>query len=65
MNTQSNFQAQKSVWKHENAITNLRLRVKTFYNADYFERIILPLLDLPRAGHAKGWLTCAWENGIC
>ena len=47
MNTQSNSQAQESVWKDENVITNLRLRVKTFYNADYFERIILPLLDLP------------------
>lgn len=47
MNTQSNPQAQDSVWKDENVITNLRLRVKTFYNADYFERIVLPLLDLP------------------
>jgi len=47
MNTQSNPQAQGSVWKDENVITTLRLRVKTFYNADYFERIVLPLLDLP------------------
>jgi SAM-dependent methyltransferase len=30
----------------------LSLRVKTFYNADYFERIILPLLDIPQHGHA-------------
>jgi len=47
MNNQSNPQAQDSVWKDENVITHLRLRVKTFYNTDYFERIVLPLLDLP------------------
>ena len=28
----------------------LRLRVKTFYNADYFECIVMPLLDLPPSG---------------
>ena len=28
----------------------LRLRMKTYWNMDYFERIVLPLLDLPQRG---------------
>ena len=29
---------------------SLRLRMKTYWNMDYFERIVLPLLDLPQRG---------------
>jgi ubiquinone/menaquinone biosynthesis C-methylase UbiE len=39
------------MWADENMSNNLRLRGKTFYNADYFDRIILPLLDIPKSGH--------------
>lgn len=41
---------QDSIWADEDSARLLQLRVKTFYNADYFERIVLPLLDLPQAG---------------
>ena len=39
MTAQSNPQPQNSVWADENIGMTLRLRVKTFYNADYFEHI--------------------------
>jgi len=51
MTNQMNSQPQSSVWADENVTMSLRLRVKTFYNADYFERIVMPLLNLPLAGH--------------
>jgi ubiquinone/menaquinone biosynthesis C-methylase UbiE len=41
---------QDSAWADEDTAKHLRLRVKTFYNADYFDRIILPLLDIPQDG---------------
>ena len=47
MTTQSNPQSPDSVWANEIVSFNLRLREKTFYNADYFGRIVMPLLDLP------------------
>lgn len=37
-------------WADDENSAFLRLRMKTFWNADYFERILLPLLDLPRGG---------------
>jgi ubiquinone/menaquinone biosynthesis C-methylase UbiE len=39
----------RSIWIDENTASYLRLRIKTFYNADYFDRIVLPLLDIPAA----------------
>jgi len=48
--TQTTTQQQKSIWADEDTARFLRLRVKTFYNADYFERIVMPLLNLPPAG---------------
>lgn len=50
MTTQTAPQPQNSIWADEDTARFLRLRVKTFYNADYFERIVMPLLDLPPAG---------------
>ena len=37
-------------WSDDDNSVFLRLRMKTFWNGDYFERIILPLLDLPQSG---------------
>ena len=37
-------------WSDDDNSVFLRLRMKTFWNLDYFERIILPLLDLPQSG---------------
>lgn len=45
--TNRDSQQQNSIWADENTAKYLRLRVKTFYNTDYFERIVLPLLDIP------------------
>jgi hypothetical protein len=42
-------QEHHSMWTDEDSAKVLRLRSKTFYNNDYFDRIILPLLDIPRA----------------
>src|SRR5512136_2964482 len=50
MTVPSNSQANDSVWADENVIQALQIREKTFYNADYFERIVMPLLDLPDSG---------------
>jgi len=40
----------QSIWADDDTARFLRLRIKTFYNSDYFERIVLPLLDLPSEG---------------
>jgi ubiquinone/menaquinone biosynthesis C-methylase UbiE len=48
--TQNSSQEQDSMWADEDMAKQLRLRVKTFYNSDYFDRIILPLLDIPQDG---------------
>jgi ubiquinone/menaquinone biosynthesis C-methylase UbiE len=40
----------QSIWADDDTARFLRLRIKTFYNMDYFERIVLPLLDLPPGG---------------
>lgn len=37
-------------WADDENARFLRLRMKTFWNSDYFERIILPLLGLPQGG---------------
>lgn len=37
-------------WSDDDNSVFLRLRMKTFWNDDYFERIVLPLLDLPDSG---------------
>jgi ubiquinone/menaquinone biosynthesis C-methylase UbiE len=37
-------------WEDEANARFLRLRMKTFWNMDYFEKIVLPLLDLPEDG---------------
>ena len=50
MTTQPNSQSNQSVWDDENVAKALSVRGKTFYNADYFERIVMPLLDLPSSG---------------
>jgi methylase of polypeptide subunit release factors len=47
---QSNPQPQNSVWADDIVTMTLRFRVKAFYSADYFERIVMPLLDLPASG---------------
>lgn len=39
-----------NLWSDDDNSAFLRLRMKTFWNFDYFERIILPLLDLPQSG---------------
>ena len=36
-----------SRWDDERRAWILGLRMKTFYNPDYFDRIVLPLLDVP------------------
>lgn len=38
-------------WEDDETARFLRLRMKSFWNMDYFERIILPLLDFPPNGH--------------
>ncbi len=38
-------------WADDENAAFLRLRMKTFWNQDYFEKIVLPLLDLPNNGH--------------
>ena len=43
-------QATVNPWSDDDNSVFLRLRMKTFWNFDYFERIILPLLDLPQSG---------------
>jgi ubiquinone/menaquinone biosynthesis C-methylase UbiE len=50
MTAQNDSQNQDSVWADEDSARILQLRVKTFYNTDYFDRIILPLLDLRKDG---------------
>ncbi|MBI5932561.1 MAG: class I SAM-dependent methyltransferase [Chloroflexi bacterium] len=37
-------------WSDDDNSAFLRLRMKTFWNFDYFEQIILPLLDIPQSG---------------
>ncbi|MCC6987298.1 MAG: hypothetical protein IT309_12770 [Anaerolineales bacterium] len=39
-------------WTDDENIYFPRPRMKTFWNLDYFERIILPLLDFPHGGQA-------------
>ncbi|MBZ0283410.1 MAG: class I SAM-dependent methyltransferase [Anaerolineae bacterium] len=51
MTAQSNSPKTNSIWADEDTANFLRLRVKTFYNADYFERIMLPLMNIPQHGH--------------
>lgn len=50
MTTQNTSQQQNSIWADEDMANFLRLRIKTFYNGDYFERIILPLMNIPQNG---------------
>ncbi len=50
MTTRKGSPQPDSRWAAESRARVLRLRVKTFYNQDYFDRIILPLLELPQAG---------------
>ena len=38
-------------WQDDETARFLRLRMKSFWNMDTFERIILPLLDFPQNGH--------------
>ena len=47
-------------WSDDKTARFLRLRMKTFWNPDYFERIILPLLNFPQNGHI---LDVGWGNG--
>ncbi len=51
MTKQSNTPKTNSIWVDEDTANFLRLRIKTFYNADYFERIMLPLMNIPQHGH--------------
>lgn len=51
MTTENSSQEHDSVWGDEFTANYLRLRVKTFYNTDYFERIVMPLLDIPPDAH--------------
>ena len=43
MTTQSSI----NPWSDDENARFLRLRMKTFWNMDYFEKIVLPLMDLP------------------
>lgn len=38
-------------WTDDENAAFLRLRMKTFWNLDYFETIVLPLLNLPKNAH--------------
>ncbi len=38
-------------WQDDETARFLRLRMKSFWNMDYFQRIVLPLLDFPPHGH--------------
>ena len=37
-------------WSDDDNSAFLRLRMKTFWNFDYFEKVILPLLNSPQNG---------------
>ena len=50
MSNQTNSQ-QGSIWADERRARILGLRVKTFYNADYFERVVLPLMNIPEGAN--------------
>jgi len=52
MSAQTTSPQQNSIWADEDTAKFLRLRVKTFYNTDYFEGIVLPLMGIPQAGCA-------------
>ena len=52
MTPQNTSNSSDSVWLDEDTAHFLRLRMKTFYNLDYFERIVVPLLDIPQGGRA-------------
>lgn len=49
MSDQNTNQQQGSIWADERSAHYLSLREKTFYNSDYFERVVMPLLDLPQS----------------
>jgi SAM-dependent methyltransferase len=46
MTTQSSI----NPWSDDETARLLRLRMKTLWNLDYFEKIVLPLLHLPKDG---------------
>jgi ubiquinone/menaquinone biosynthesis C-methylase UbiE len=46
MTAQSSF----NPWADDEGARIRRLRMKTFWNMDYFEKIVLPLMDLPNNG---------------
>ena len=48
MTQQKPSNSSDSAWLDEDTANFLRLRMKTFYNLDYFEHIVLPLLDIPQ-----------------
>lgn len=50
-------------WTDDETARFLRLRMKTFWNTDYFQRIILPLLDFPPNGHILD-VGCG-NGGLC
>lgn len=43
-------QPSTNIWSDDEHALYLRLRMKTFWNMDYFEKVVLPLLDLPKDG---------------
>lgn len=50
-------------WKDDETARFLRLRMKTFWNMDYFQHIILPLLNFPAGGHILD-VGCG-NGGVC
>src|SRR5262249_41153355 len=52
MTIQSISQSRHSIWADQATATFLRLRVKTFYNKDYFKCIVLPLMNIKLHGRA-------------
>ena len=45
-------QARESIWTNEDEAKLLRRRALNFWNADYLERVVAPLLDLPQSAQA-------------
>jgi len=50
MKTSAKPRPDNPAWVSPQTADFLRIRMHTFYNADYFGRVVLPLMDLPQGG---------------